>query len=99
MNPPQPQQQLLIWESEVIPTGDGTARIVARKPLHRMTAKQAARLLGCSEWTVGKLYREGRISGWKPGACSTRRDGRKSNARLVLDAGSVLRYKHEVGNC
>lgn len=90
------QMQLLIWESEVTPAGDGRAVVTARKPLYRMSVRQAARLLGCSEWVVAKAYRHGRISGWKPGAIATRRDGRKSNAALVLDAASVLAYKESV---
>ena len=87
------QLQLLIWESEVTPAGDGRAVVTARKPLYRMTAKEAAKVLNCSEWVVTKAYRAGLISGWKPGAIKTRKDGRGSNAALVLDAGSVLAYK------
>ena len=87
-------QQLLIWESEVTAAGDGRAVVVARKPLYRMTRAEAARLLGCSEWTVSRLYRLGILSGWKPGAGTTKRkDGKASNAAVVLDAGSVLEYK------
>lgn len=90
------QMQLLIWESEVTAAGDGRAVVTARKPLSRMSSSQAARLLGCSEWTVRKLYRLGLLTGWKPGAARKRRDGRESNAGLVLDAESVLRYKQSV---
>lgn len=87
------QLTLCIWETEVTQAGDGRAVVVARKPLSRMSSKQAARLLGCSEWTVRKLFRLGLLSGWKPGAAAKRKDGRGSNACLVLDAESVLRYK------
>lgn len=96
-SPTRPEQlTLCIWETEVTPAGDGRAVITARKPLHRMSSTQAAKLLGCTEWTVRKLYREGLLSGWKPGAARKRRDGRASNAALVLDAESVLRYKQSV---
>jgi excisionase family DNA binding protein len=61
-----------------------------------MSSGQAAKMLGCTEWTVRKLFREGLLSGWKPGAARKRSDGRASNAALVLDAGSVLRYKESV---
>jgi len=90
------QLTLCIWESEITPAGDGRAVITARKPLSRMSTKQAAKLLGCTEWTVRKLFRLGLITGWKPGAARKRRDGRDSNAALVLDAGSVLTYKERV---
>ena len=92
----QEPTQLLIWESEVKSAGEGQAVVTARKPLFRMTVRQAARLLGCSEWTVQKAFRAGKISGWKPGAIAKRGDGRGSNAALVLDAEGVLRYKESV---
>jgi excisionase family DNA binding protein len=90
------QLTLCIWESEITPAGDGRAVITARKPLSRMSTVQAAKLLGCTEWTVRKLFRLGLITGWKPGAARQRRDGQASNAALVLDAGSVLAYKESV---
>jgi excisionase family DNA binding protein len=90
------QLTLCIWETVVTPAGEGRAVLTARKPLSRMSTKEAARLLGCTEWTVRKLYRLGLLTGWKPGAARTRGDGRASNATLVLDAESVLRYKQRV---
>ena len=96
--PPARSEQLTlcIWESEITQAGDGRAVITARKPLSRMSTTQAAKLLGCTEWTVRKLFRLGLITGWKPGAARKRRDGQQSNAALVLDAGSVLQYKESV---
>ncbi|MEI6655820.1 MAG: hypothetical protein WCP45_13735 [Verrucomicrobiota bacterium] len=90
------EQLLMIWDSEITRTGENTVTLTARRPLSRMSTKQAARLLGCTEWTVRKLYRKGLLSGWKPGAAAVRRDGRPSNACVVLDAGSVLEYKQSV---
>ena len=87
---------LLVWDTVVTSDGSGKAVVTARKPLSRMSVAQAARLLGCSEWTVTKAFRAGLIGGWKPGAMTKRRDGRGSNAALVLDAGSVLAYKESV---
>lgn len=87
------QMTLCIWETEVQPAGPGRATVVAKKPLHRLTVKQAAKMLGCSAWTVSRLFRLGLLSGWKPGAAAVRGDGRASNATLVLDAESVLLYK------
>lgn len=89
-------KQLLIWESEVTSTSEGQAVVTARKPLFRMSVKQAAKLLGCSTRVVSKAFRCGKLSGWKPGAVAVRKDGRASNASLVLDAESVLRYKESV---
>ena len=100
LSPAPRQMQLLIWESDVIhdttAAGEFRAVVVARKPLHRMDVRQAAKLLGCTQFTVRKAFRAGKISGWKPGAVTTRKDGRTSNAALVLDAGSVLAYKESV---
>jgi transposase len=90
----RPQQlTLLVWESEVVRTGANEVRIVAKKPLCRMSSAQAAKCLGVTEWTVNKLWRAGKINGYKPGAATKRKDGRASNAKLVLDAESVLRHK------
>jgi hypothetical protein len=90
------QMQLLIWDTEITPAGEGRATVTARKPLSRMSVAQAAKLLGCSAWTVGRLYRCGLLGGWKPGQAAVRSDGRASNAALVLDAASVLHYKESV---
>jgi hypothetical protein len=87
------QLQLLIWESEVTRTGAGTVTLTARRPLSHMSRAQAAKVLGCSEWTVSSLYRAGYLDGYKPGARVARKDGRGSNAALRLDSGSVLLYK------
>ena len=90
------EQLLMIWESDITRTDDNTVTCVARKPLTRMSPKQAAKILGCSPWTATKLFRDGILSGWKPGGIHARKDGRKSNAAIVLDAGSVLAYKAQV---
>jgi len=95
-NPGMAEQLLMIWESEVTRSGGNSATLTARKPLFRMTTKQAAKVLGCSEQVVRKLFRLGILSGWKPGACAVRKDGRSSNACVVLDAGSVLAHKEHV---
>lgn len=86
----------MIWESDITRTGENTVVCTARKPLSRMSPKQASKLLGCSEWSVRKLYRDGLLSGWKPGGHRQRKDGKRSNAWVVLDAGSVLEYKQQV---
>jgi hypothetical protein len=87
--------QLFVWESDVTQAGDGRVVITARKPLSHMSRKQAAKVLGCSEWTVSDLFRLGLLNGYKPGARRKRKDGRASNAALRLDSESVLRYKAE----
>jgi excisionase family DNA binding protein len=90
------REQLMMWETEVREISPGHAEVVAKKPLCRMTMSQAARLLGCSTWTVSRLYRDGLLSGWKPGAGRGRADGKGSNAKVILDAESVLKYKQAV---
>lgn len=87
------QLTLLVWESEVVRSGEGQVTIKATRPLCEMPAKRAAKMLQVSEWTVQKLWRLGLLDGYKPGAAKKRKDGKGSNARLVLDAESVLRYK------
>jgi len=87
------EQLLMIWESDFVKTGDGTGTLTARRPLSQMSRRQAAKLLGCSEWTVSDLFRLGLIEGYKPGTRVRRKDGKASNAALRLDSGSVLRYK------
>lgn len=94
--PPSPalrQMQLLIWESEIVTTGPGKVEITARRPLSHMSVKQAAKVLGVSEWTVRDLFRCKLLEGFKPGARRQRKDGKPSNAALRLDSGSVLEYK------
>ena len=58
-----------------------------------MTLDKAGEVLGMKGHEVRRLYKAGIIAGSKPGAIATRRDGRANNARIVLDAGSVLAYK------
>jgi len=89
-----PQQlTLLIWETDVVRSGDGQVTLRASRPLSQVTARRAARMLDVSVRTIQKLFRMGLLDGYKPGGAVKRRDGRGSNARLVLDAESVLRYK------
>ena len=96
MSEPSRHEQLtLIWESELVQRGGGRMELVAKRALSHMNSKQAARVLGVSEWTVRDLFRMGLIRGYKPGARRVRRDGRPSNAALRLDSESVLRYKQE----
>ena len=87
------QLQLLIWESEVTRTGAGTVTLTARRPLSTMSCAHAAKLLGLGRDRVYDLYQAGLIEGYKPGAVAVRKDGRKSNATVRLDSGSVLGYR------
>lgn len=89
------EQLTMIWESELAPRGGGRMELVAKRPLSHMSTKQAARVLGVSEWTITDLFRIGLLDGFKPGARKHRKDGRASNAALRLDSESVLRYKQE----
>lgn len=87
------QLTFLIWESEVKTTGPGSVTLTARRPLSTMSCQHAAKLLGLGRDRVYDLYQAGLIDGFKPGAVATRKDGRRSNAALRLDAGSVLEYR------
>ena len=91
------QLTLCIWESEITHSGPGAVTLTARRPLSTISTKRAALILGCTEWTVRDLYRQGFLSGYKPGARVARADGKASNATLVLDCGSVLEYKARQG--
>jgi len=87
------EQLTLVWESELVPRGGGRMELVAKRALSHMGTKQAARVLGVSEWTITDLFRLGLLAGYKPGARVRRKDGKASNAALRLDSESVLRYK------
>ena len=87
------QMTLLIWESDVTRDGENRAVVTARQPVFAMSTKQAGKVLRCSERVVCKLYRNGILSGYKPGAIAKRSDGRKSNAAIKLDSESVIKYK------
>ena len=89
--------QLLIWESNIVTAaGENRAVVTAQRPLFRMSVKQAARVMQCSEGVITKAFRSGKLTGWKPGEIAKRTDGKRSNASIVLDAGSVLAYKESV---
>lgn len=91
-------QLCLAWESEVVrevlPSGENSVRVIARRPLSEMSVNQAAKVLGTTPHVVRDLYQARILRGFKPGARTRRKDGRRSNARLVLDSESVLRHKH-----
>lgn len=84
---------LFVWSTRVIRHGDGRAELVATVPKRDLTVAEAAKLLAVPPGTVRRIWKFGLIDGVKPGAVQTRRDGRASNAALVLDAESVMRYK------
>lgn len=87
------QLTFCLWETAIERQADGSVRLRPRVPLSHMSVKQAARVLGCSPWTVQNLYQAELLDGWKPGARVKRKDGRASNAALRLDSASVLEYK------
>lgn len=93
-NPAKPDElPLFVWATRVVRLGDGRAELVAVKPKKELTVREAAEILGTTRKVVMRLRKAGFIDGWKPGAIAQRSDGRDSNAALVLDADSVLRYK------
>jgi hypothetical protein len=95
-NPPE-TLSLFVWATRVVKRGDGRAELVAVKPKKELTVHEAAEILAVRPRTVRRLREFGLIKGWQPGAIAVRKDGRRSNAALVLDAESVLRYKAGAG--
>jgi hypothetical protein len=92
--PASPQKLGLFWESELAKNSDGTMTVKAVRPVSHMSRRQAAKAIGCSEWTVSDLFRLGHLKGYKPGArVLVRKDGRASNAALRICSESVLAYK------
>ena len=84
---------LFVWATRVIRHEDGRAELVASHPKRDLSVAETAKLLGITPRTVRRIWKHGLIDGWKPGAVAERSDGRASNAALVLDAESVMRYK------
>ena len=95
MTPAAPEETIgLFWESKVVKNVDGSVSLNAVQPVSHMSRKQAARALGCSDWTVLDLFRAGFLKGYKPGArVLVRKDGKASNAALRICSESVLLYK------
>lgn len=84
---------LFAWVTRVRRLGDGRAEVEAVRPVKNLSPEEAGEILGMRGHEVRRLFKAGIIAGSKPGAIATRRDGRANNARIVLDAGSVLAYK------
>lgn len=88
----------MLWDTEVVRRADGVAELRARRPLCTCSIERVLAILGLEDtrgarWTVYNLWKHGKITATKPGAVQKRRDGKRSNARLVFDMESVLRYK------
>lgn len=88
---------MLLWETEVRSGADGTAQVLARRPVLECDVDRARIYLGGKEVVsrrqVWRLYQLGKITGYKPGAVARRTDGRGSNAKLVLSVESIMRYR------
>lgn len=71
--------------------GDGRAIVQARRLVADCSVERAMKILGArSAKVVYRLYRAGEIDGRKPGAIKKRKDGKRSNAALILEMESVL---------
>ena len=95
------RRQLMLWESEIQQAGDGRAVVVAKKPVATCGIERVLIILGMedtpgSRWTIYNLVRCGVLKAWKPGAVQKRKDGKRSNAKLVFDMESVLLYKESI---
>jgi hypothetical protein len=91
------QPRLLLWESDVTASGDGRSIVTARRLVGDCSVETAQKILGnCPRKVVYRLRKAGRIDGMKPGAIEERKDGKRSNAKLILDMESVLRYREKM---
>jgi hypothetical protein len=79
--------QLLLWETEIRTGADGSAEVIARKPLLECDVDRARVYLGgkdvVSRRQIWRLFQHGKIEGYKPRAIAERIDGRASDAKLV----------------
>ncbi|MFC5049228.1 hypothetical protein ACFPK9_01160 [Rubritalea spongiae] len=93
-------RQLMLWETEVVPTGNGRAQVVAKKPLLEGGVDEARRVLGgldaVTRDDIYRLIRRGYIRAWKKMPGVQRRDGRASNCKLVVDIESVLMHRQRM---
>ena len=89
--------QLLLRETEVRTGADGSAEVIARKPLLECDVDRARVYLGGKEVVardlVYRLFQHCKIEDYKPGALAKRTDGRSINAKVVLYVESLIRYR------
>lgn len=86
----QEQLTLMIWETAK------SAKLEARKPVYSLSVEKAAKILGVSKDVVQRLCKSGILRCMKPGGWRERRDGKPSNAKYVVCAESVLKYKQAI---
>ncbi|MGJ8674045.1 hypothetical protein [Rubritalea sp.] len=90
----------MLWETEVVPTGNGRAQVVAKKPLLEGSVDEARRVLGGLECVtrqdIYRLIKRGYITAWKKMPGVMRGDGRASNCKLVVDIESVLKHRQRM---
>lgn len=94
------QMKLLLWETEVVVTGGGSAQVVARKPKLEGSVDDARKALGglesVSRWDVYRLIKAGYITAWKLKPGMPRKDGRAGNCKYVIDMESVLIHRQRM---
>ena len=101
MSQPDPslrQSTLLLWESDITTATDGRATVTPRRLVSECSVARARAILGLpkeSTALIYRLYRAGILKGMKPGAIHQRKDGKNSNAKLILDMESVLEYREK----
>ena len=91
----QDDRQFFFFEADPTRGADGSVTLKPGKVVTECSVKKAAAMLGgVSADTVRRLWHAGLIAGYQPSKprVSKRRDGRGTNAKLVLCAISVLRY-------
>ncbi len=87
----------MLWETKVSSNGDGSARIMATKPVLEGNVDEARKILGgfaaVTRQDVYRLVRQKYIVGWKVRPGMERKDGRATNTKLVLDLESVVKHR------
>lgn len=89
-------RQPLLFETEVRKDDSGAVSLVPGKVIVECSVERARALLGgVSSQTVLRLWRSGLINGYQPslGRVKKRNDGRRTNAKVILCAESILRYR------
>lgn len=90
----------MLWTTEVSSMGDGSARIVAKKPLLEGNVDEARKILGgleaVSRQDVYRLVRQKYITGWKVRPGLARKDEKASNCKLVIDLESVVVHRQKM---
>ena len=83
--PPVPVAPPLLTACDLVPLGDGSYRAVPRRPMGKVTVKEAARLANYPRASIYRLYNGGFITG-----------ERQSPRRILIDVESIQAHLEAV---